>query len=86
MSARHAPKPSPLAGEGAERPRDPLASVVRDGSQKRGREAGEGAFVVEVEFDQLECRDPSPRPRYARAPLSRKGRGDGARCSMGAQQ
>jgi len=70
MSGRHAPKPSPLGGEGAER---------------RRREAGEGAFSLSNRLKEI-IQDPSPRPRYARAPLSRKGRGDGARCPTGAQR
>ena len=71
MSGRHAPKPSPLAGEGAER---------------RRREAGEGAFPVWIGLQETEFSDPSTRPRFARAPLSRKGRGDGERCLIGAQK
>jgi len=72
MSVRHAPKPSPLAGEGAER---------------RRREAGEGSFVAWNWTEGNEFSHPSPGASQALgATLSRKGRGDGARCSIGEQQ
>ena len=70
MSGRHAPKPSPLAGEGAER---------------RRREAGEGAFEAWGEIGSG-FSYPSPGASQALgATLSRKGRGHGALGSIGAK-
>ena len=64
MSGRHAPKPSPLAGEGAER---------------RRREAGEGAFAVWIALQGTEFSDPSPLPALrAGTPLPQGERGRSA--------
>jgi len=86
MSERRAPKPSPLAGEGAERPRDPSSSIVRGGSQKRGREAGEGALRAGTQMKERR-ETPHPAPRRCSAPPSpARGEGYGALWLRGVQQ
>jgi hypothetical protein len=64
MSGRHAPKPSPLAGEGAER---------------RRREAGEGAFVAFKHTREFGTRLPlTPPALRAGTPLPQGERGRSA--------
>jgi hypothetical protein len=63
MSGQRAPKPSPLAGEGAER---------------RRREAGEGVLWLGIELEELGAVTPHPA-RATRGHPSRKGRGGRAR-------
>jgi hypothetical protein len=71
MSGRHALKPSPLAGEGAER---------------RRREAGEGTFVAGIALKECSFSHPlTPPALRAGTPLPQGERG-GARRLTGAQR
>jgi hypothetical protein len=64
MNAQHAPKPSPLVGEGAER---------------RRREAGEGAFLALKHATEFRFRPPlTPPALRAGTPLPQGERGRSA--------